>query len=1179
MAGSTLSKFFLLFVVVSCSFARQQRGVLQAQFALSGSDSVLQLPTNFVLQYSDELRIDSTRVLIRDLDYWIDNKTAIVTLNIERLRGLFMDSTSHFLTARYQSPPVSLKKEYVLRTLTKRSEPTSAPPTVPRIPPKKRASDDVGGSELQKSGFIARGFQLGTNRDLTLNSGFRMQLAGKLSDDVNIVAALTDQNTPIQPEGNTQSLREVDQVFVEMSTKRNTVTLGDFFLTANEQTAGEFGRLNRKLQGARGVSKVYEIPSAKEYSEITLVGASARGKFHTNQFQGMEGNQGPYRLQGKNGEQRLIVIAGTERVFVEGRQMTRGETNDYTIDYASGEVTFSTRRLITNASRVVVDFEYSDREFTRNLVAASATGLGVGGLFSLNASFTQESDDPDAPVEMELTDSTRAIIASSGANRLNASVSGIRFVGIDSLGRGRGQYALRDTAIGTRSVKILEYAPGDSLALYVAAFSAVAQVPADSAGYFRVGAGKFVFAGMGQGSYLPIQLLPVPELHRQFDVNGVVNLGGDLSFEGEMSSSILNSNRFSSIAGSERSGTASRFTLKFSPKQLNAFGLNLGRLDVRATQRLVQKDFLALDRANEVEFARKWNLQSTQSSDETVREASASIFPSNNITGSFLYGTLERPGDQSSSRLQTEIAAADSSRSKVFFRNEQITATYHAINSLSDWSRTLGTFERRVGFFDASVRYESEKRLARTISVDSLSSGSFGFQEIAPKISLPSIGRMSASAEFQIRSEDSASAGSLSRAFRSITQLYAWQLSEWNSLSSSLILNLRNTNFSDQFKLRGNVDANVLTVRSQSRYTPLQRAIESDVFYEFTSQRSARLERVFIRVVRGTGSYGYVGDTNNNGVPDENEFQLVRFDGDYIVLSLPTDQLYPVVDVKASTRLRFQPSRLLTNSSTSLEKILKAISTETYARVDERSTEPEVRQIYLLNFDKFQNDQTTISGSSQWQQDVHVFENSTELSFRIRLGERRGFTQLVTANERSYSQEKSLRVRSQIVREISNETTILGKVDRVVASRQTNRERDLFGTSFNTDFAYRPDYRTEVGFNVGFSEISDRFSAPNLDAGINEQGIRIVYSFPGVGQLRTEVRREEVLLENLSPFASRPIPFELTNGKVPGQSYLWSVNFDYRITGNLQLTVNYSGRSEGGRDPVHTARAEAKAFF
>jgi hypothetical protein len=42
---------------------------------------------------------------------------------------------------------------------------------------------------------------------------------------------------------------------------------------------------------------------------------------------------------------------------------------------------------------------------------------------------------------------------------------------------------------------------------------------------------------------------------------------------------------------------------------------------------------------------------------------------------------------------------------------------------------------------------------------------------------------------------------------------------------------------------------------------------------------------------------------------------------------------------------------------------------------------------------------------------------------------------------------------------------------------------------------------------------------------------------------------------------------------------LWSVAFDYRVTQFIQATMNYDGRTEGGRSPVHTARAEVRAFF
>jgi len=69
-----------------------------------------------------------------------------------------------------------------------------------------------------------------------------MQLAGKLAQDVDVTAALTDENSPIQPEGTTQTLREVDKVFVEIKHPQYTATLGDFNLQIDQKEGGEFGR-------------------------------------------------------------------------------------------------------------------------------------------------------------------------------------------------------------------------------------------------------------------------------------------------------------------------------------------------------------------------------------------------------------------------------------------------------------------------------------------------------------------------------------------------------------------------------------------------------------------------------------------------------------------------------------------------------------------------------------------------------------------------------------------------------------------------------------------------------------------------------------------------------------------------------------------------------------------------
>ena len=253
----------------------------------------------------------------------------------------------------------------------------------------------------------------------------------------------------------------------------------------------------------------------------------------------------------------------------------------------------------------------------------------------------------------------------------------------------------------------------------------------------------------------------------------------------------------------------------------------------------------------------------------------------------------------------------------------------------------------------------------------------------------------------------------------------------------------------------------------------------------------------------------------------------------------------------------------------------RPLTSETYVRVEEKSTERDLASIYLLKFSRFQQDSTTISGSTLFTQDFLLFEGSPRFSARFRYSQRQGLSNLSGGVEHAYVRERSVRLRWQLVSEIANQIDFVNRVDRASGLTSSSRLRDILSNGVTFDLSYRPQQNAEIGFKLDLSRSTDRYLTPELEANLNAQSVRVVYAFQGSGQARAELIREEVALAR----ATDTFPYELTGGRVPGKTWVWRTAFDYRMTQFLQATMNYEGRTEAGATPVHTARAEVRAFF
>ncbi len=1107
----------------------------------------------YILPATVEIKIKNRK--LESAEYFVNIQEGSFSVNDSVSMSIF-----DTITAIYRYIPLSIKKVSANREFIQKTEFPFGDTTRQFIISKPITSENIFGSGIEKSGSIIRGFTVGTNKDFSLQSGLRLQLSGKLSEDIDIVASLTDENSPIQPEGNTESLEEIDKVFIQVTHKNARGVFGDYDLN---KSSGEFGRVNRKLQGLL-------LEGNYQGNEAGIALASSKGKFNSVSLTGIDGVQGPYALSGANGERDVIVIAGSEKVFIDGEQLTRGENNDYTIDYSLAQITFTPKRLITNQSRIYADYEYTDRKFTRNLFSGSASAAIIENRLKLSFLYLRESDDQDAPIDLILSENDKLILKNAGDNFLSASRSGISLATIDSTGKIRGLYEKIDTILNTAPFQYYKYNPGSDSALYTITFSFVGYGNGD---YSKQSVGVFRYVGAKKGDYLPIVFLPLPEL-KQFS-NLVLNYDypGLFSISAELAVSSYDKNRFSGLDDSDNNGMARNIVAKTAKYSFSLLGQNDLSASLSYRNRFVDSRFVSPERFSSVEFNRDYNsVNSPAGQPELLNELSAEFKLSKFGGLNAVYGKLSKGDNFISDRFRADLISDEIE--KIKFDNTFDYVSTRNYGQSSKWIKNYFNLSTGFALIAPSVKIKYEDKKESIGGNDSLLSNSLNYYEVVPGLDLFNDYPVGLFTGVVFREDKLPLNGVLEP--ESFSQGFDIKLTTRNirAISADFNITRRKKQYRDKFRNLGALDNENILIRNYLRYNLLNRGLTGDIFYEVSTQKTARLERVFVEVSRGNGNYRYIGDLNSDGIRNENEFEPTNYDGNYILLTIPGDELIPNVDLKTGIRTKYYLKDIV-NTDLPVKTLVKPISGEFTLRIEENSSDRNSNNIYLLKSKSLLNDSTTIRGSQFLQKDMFIFEDDPELSFRLRFNQRKSLSQFNSGPERGYQRERSLRIRFKLVEEIAMQVDLINSTDNLRAIKNKIRNRAIQGNNIFLDFSYRPVRNVEVGMLLKTGRSEDFFPDEPTVMDNNSQILRMNISMGGIGRIRTEIERNEILINK----SDESLPFELTGGNAVGKNYFARFNLDYRIALNLQSTVAYDARKLGGSRIIHNFRGEVRAFF
>ena len=568
----------------------------------------------------------------------------------------------------------------------------------------------LGLGDLEKRGSVSRGITVGNAQSLSVNSSLNLQLSGRLNERFSLLAAIADDNIPIQPEGNTQQLQDFDQVYLQIFDPKNKITTGDFQAHHNQ---GYFLRFNKRLQGGRYESLIFPVSGdSSKQIKSDVSGAVSRGKFARQTIQGIEGNQGPYRLTGSEGERFVVVLSGTERIYLDGRLLVRGQENDYIINYNTAELTFTAKVPITKDRRIVAEYQYSDRNYARSLIYAGSEYTSEK--LDLNVGIYSEQDSKNQPLQQDLTDAQKNVLRTIGDSLDQAVASSV-----DTIPFSENQilYKLVDTTYYDpvrddtfSQAGILVFSSDPELANQQATFSEVGPGQGNYVAKERLAFGTVYqwtppIGGLPQGDHEPVVLLVTPKQRQMVQAAATYRINENIEASVEWAGSQNDINTFSTADKSDDLGMATKVHVA-GVQPISSNWRAIAEVDYE----FVQEEFGQIERFRDVEFDRDWNIRGvTLNENQNIWGARVGL--ANKSKLKTMYGIKSFVAGNAFSGIQNgldflvddQLVQANYSGSLINQSGEKIEADFYQHNS----TISIPLWKLKLGFKDD---FEQNKR-------------------------------------------------------------------------------------------------------------------------------------------------------------------------------------------------------------------------------------------------------------------------------------------------------------------------------------------------------------------------------------------------------------------------------------------------------------------------------------
>lgn len=1019
------------------------------------------------------------------------------------------------------------------------------------------------GTGLQRSGSLVRGISLAGNADASTLSEFNLNLSGELAGGLKLEAQISDKSMPIAPEGTTATLRDFDRIFIRLSGRQFDLQAGDVEITQPREES--FLQYRRNTLGL-----ALDVHNSSYTGQHSF--GVAKGKFIRKTITVQAGIQGPYRLQDGEQQEQMQVISGSDRVYLNGILLRRGEDADYTLNYSLAQIQFTGRRPIAANDRVEIEFEYTDRTYTRYIMSSRNCWRKEGEKGRSSSFFLNVLSEQDAAASA-LTGSLSPL-AQRQLEAAGDAPGKLWIPAYDSLAYSVNEilYQYVDTVVNGVTYQVFVHSTQAQTAHYRPRFSYMGE---GKGNYRQLNTGSngrtYVWiapiSGIMQGDYDALVPLIAPTQKQIVETGALWERDSTFKTEAAVLLSYYDANTLSDKSDRNAVGWAGRWTGQGQKKVNNTiwkygwiyWGKNKSFV---AADRFVSPEY-AMERSlpagidfrtfNSVElntglqnkqFKALWKIELFEagqtdslyaaSSDPADNQKAKGALGQWNISwtpGSWDMGTLGKvsPGSTGNSYTQAQAWLIRKTR----------------------WAR--------VGFrsqYEQVLRQTSEDRSTQ------------GYETF---VSSPDFGQNGVELlSWQLAwSETKETFGITEQKRRDLKGQLAWM--KHPEFQTDVLMNYRNLQKPDS--ISGQQSQLLMNGRIASRLA--QGLIQSQLAWGLSNGYEAKTEYYYVFVGAAKGTHAWK-DYNGDGVQQLAEFEVAQFtdEAEYVKVFAPSRHYIPVSMQNLSWGLGLQPSMFWT-AKEGWQSVLSCFSLQANLVLDRKIRPGASRSDWLDLKNYSMTDTALVSMSRQWSS-VLMFQ-SPDLVWTAECGVRNQSQKYALSDGAEWGDKTTwnLQLAQRFLTQYKWKAGVIHSRQTSISEvyAQKNYGLQEWNALGGLEFHWNNVIRAELNYTGKQKTAQD---GQNERATQHRLEIKPSYYFPDQGVLQ---------LSTTFVYIRYPFPqgtalsYEMLDGLKAGKNLQWEARFARKVWGGMEAEVLYNGRRLSGGKILHAGTVSMRMNF